>query len=65
MSVAAESASAVGADVIGGRVVVVVGKTEVPDGGIKPPTDDVYEVMDATFNYGKLGGNKTIPIDQL
>jgi hypothetical protein len=32
---------------------------------IKPPTDDVYEVMDATFNYGKLGGNKTIPIDQL
>jgi len=32
---------------------------------VKPPTDDVYEVMDATFNYGKLGGNKTIPIDQL
>jgi hypothetical protein len=32
---------------------------------VKPPTDDIYEVMDATFNYGKLGGNKTIPIDQL
>lgn len=32
---------------------------------VKPPTDDVYDVMDATFNYGKLGGNKTIPIDQL
>jgi hypothetical protein len=32
---------------------------------VKPPTDDVYEVMDATFNYGKLGGNKTIPIDKL
>lgn len=32
---------------------------------VKPATDDVYEVMDATFNYGKLGGNKTIPIDKL
>ena len=32
---------------------------------VKPPTDDVYEVMDATFNYGKLGGNKTISIDKL
>jgi hypothetical protein len=32
---------------------------------VKPPTDDVYEVMDATFNYGKLGGNKNIPIDKL
>jgi ParB-like chromosome segregation protein Spo0J len=32
---------------------------------VKPPTDDIYEVMDATFNYGKSGGNKTIPIDQL
>jgi hypothetical protein len=32
---------------------------------IKPPTDDVYEVMDATFDYAKLGGNKTLPIDQL
>ena len=32
---------------------------------VKPPTDDVYEVMDATFDYAKLGGNKTLPIDQL
>jgi len=32
---------------------------------VKPPTDDVYEVMDATFDYGKLGGNKNLPIDQL
>ena len=32
---------------------------------VKPPTDDVYEVMDATFEYAKLGGNKTLPIDQL
>jgi hypothetical protein len=32
---------------------------------VKPPTDDVYEVMDATFDFGKLGGNKTLPIDQL
>lgn len=32
---------------------------------VKPPTDDVYEVMDATFEFGKLGGNKTLPIDQL
>lgn len=32
---------------------------------IKPPTDDIYEVMDATFEFGKLGGNKTLPIDQL
>jgi len=32
---------------------------------VKPPTDDIYEVMDATFEFGKLGGNKTLPIDQL
>jgi len=32
---------------------------------VKPPTDDVYEVMDASFEFGKLGGNKTLPIDQL
>ena len=32
---------------------------------VKPPTDDVYEVMDATFEYAKLGGNKTLPIDKL
>jgi hypothetical protein len=32
---------------------------------VKPPTDDVYEVMDATFEYAKLGGNKTLPINQL
>jgi hypothetical protein len=32
---------------------------------VKPPTDDVYEVMDATFEFAKLGGNKTLPIDQL
>jgi len=32
---------------------------------VKPPTDNVYEVMDASFEFGKLGGNKTLPIDQL
>lgn len=32
---------------------------------VKPPTDDIYEVMDSTFNYAKVGGNKTLPIDQL
>lgn len=32
---------------------------------VKPPTDDVYEVMDSTFDFAKLGGNKTLPIEQL
>ena len=32
---------------------------------VKPPTDNVYEVMDASFEFGKLGGNKTLPIEEL
>lgn len=45
---------------VGASIKNVGGKLKV-----KPPTDDIYEVMDATFDYGKLGGNKNLPIDKL
>lgn len=32
---------------------------------IRPPTDDVYEVADANFNYPRMIGNDTVPIEQL
>jgi hypothetical protein len=32
---------------------------------VKPSTDDAGQVMDATFQYGALGGKKTMPIDML
>ena len=32
---------------------------------IRPPTDDVYEVADANFNYPRMIGNETVPIEQL
>jgi hypothetical protein len=32
---------------------------------VKPSTDDASQVMDATFQYGALGGKKTMPIDML
>lgn len=32
---------------------------------IRPPTDDIYEVAEANFNYPRMIGNQTVPIEQL
>jgi hypothetical protein len=32
---------------------------------IRPPTDDIYEVAEANFNYPRMIGNQTLPIEQL
>lgn len=32
---------------------------------IRSPTDDIYEVAEANFNYPRMIGNQTVPIEQL
>jgi hypothetical protein len=44
----------------------------VPEGGllkrdipVKPSTDDVYEVMESSFDFGKVGANKNMSLEDL
>ena len=32
---------------------------------VRPPSDDVYEVAESNFNYPRMVGNQTVPIDQI
>ena len=47
---------------VGPKVPAMMGRSARP---VRPASEDVDQVLDATFKYGARGGNKTMPIDKL
>ena len=32
---------------------------------VKPPSEDIHDVVNSNYKYGKIVGNKTLPVNQI